>query len=78
MRGADPYEGTRGAGFGVRQAGGFTGRLIATGRPGTPYDLVDAAERLRRTEFPQAATFDVRRPPTEAEMLKVLEGNALR
>lgn len=43
----------------------------------TPYDLVDAAERLGRTEFPQAATFDVRRPPTEAEMLEVLEGRSV-
>ncbi len=40
----------------------------------TPYDLADAAERIRRTDYPQAQEFAARfvlRPPTEREMLDV-------
>ena len=38
----------------------------------TPYDLVEAAERIRSTAYPQAAEFasrNVLRPPSEKEML---------
>jgi hypothetical protein len=43
----------------------------------TPYDLTKAAERIRVTTYPQAEEFaanHVLRPPTEKEMLAVLEG----
>lgn len=47
----------------------------------TRYDLAVAAERIRATEYPQAeefAAFNVLRPPSETEMLEVLERASLR
>ena len=38
----------------------------------TPYDLANAAERIRNTAYPQAQDFAARnvlQPPTESEML---------
>jgi predicted phosphodiesterase len=43
----------------------------------TPYDLRAAADRIRVTAYPQAAEFaerNILQPPSEAEMLEVLEG----
>jgi putative phosphoesterase len=40
----------------------------------TPYDLANAAERVRRTDYPQAEDFAARNilnPPTEQEMLEI-------
>jgi diadenosine tetraphosphatase ApaH/serine/threonine PP2A family protein phosphatase len=42
----------------------------------TAYDVDAAAERLRESGYP--AELRVQRPPTEAEMLEVLEAAALR
>ena len=47
----------------------------------TAYDLEAAAARVRATDYPQADEFaagSVLRPPSEAEMLEVLEKGALR
>ena len=43
----------------------------------TPYDLPQAAERIRETDYPEAEDFAARyvlRPPSEAEMLKIFTG----
>jgi predicted phosphodiesterase len=43
----------------------------------TTYDLAAAAERIRRTSYPQAAEFatrDILKPPTEKEMLDAFSG----
>ena len=47
----------------------------------TSYDLDAAADRIRATDYPQAeafATGNVLQPPSEAQMLEVLEQGALR
>jgi len=46
----------------------------------TEYDLADAADRIRRTSYPQAEEFasrSVLQPPTEASMLEAFEKAAL-
>jgi len=45
----------------------------------TAYDLANAAERVRRTDYPQAEDFAARNilnPPTEQEMLEIFTGAA--
>jgi len=42
----------------------------------TSYNLELAAERIGKTEYPQVAEFDVKRPRSEAEMLELLEAAA--
>jgi putative phosphoesterase len=47
----------------------------------TDYDLATAAERIRRTNYPQAQDFAARHvlhPPSEAEMLQVFAGVELK
>ena len=47
----------------------------------TQYDLLEAADRIRRTRYPQAAEFaaqNVLHPPSEASMLEVLGRAELR
>ena len=47
----------------------------------TSYDLLAAAERIRRTDYPQAAEFaegNVLHPPLKGEMIEVFERSALR
>jgi predicted phosphodiesterase len=47
----------------------------------TPYDLTEAAERIRDTNYPQAPDFaahNVLQPPSEGEMLKVFTRVELR
>ena len=47
----------------------------------TPYDLAQAAERIRATQYPQAeefATHDVLQPPSEEKMLEVFTPFELR
>lgn len=44
----------------------------------TEYDLDAAAERITASDYPGAAEFDPRRPPTEASMVELFEANALR
>jgi putative phosphoesterase len=47
----------------------------------TAYDLARAAERIRETDYPQAVEFAARyvlQPPSEAQMLGLFEGTALR
>jgi len=47
----------------------------------TSYDLMQAAERIRATAYPQAQDFaerNVLQPPSEAEMLKLFASAALR
>jgi predicted phosphodiesterase len=47
----------------------------------TPYDLTQAAERIRATKYPQARDFAARnvlQPPSEEEMLAVFTGGELR
>ena len=47
----------------------------------TQYDLVEAADRIRRTRYPQAEEFaanNVLQPPSEASMLKILTTAELR
>jgi predicted phosphodiesterase len=46
----------------------------------TPYDLIQAAERIRATSYPQAqeAAQNLLHPPSEAEMLKLFGGAELR
>jgi putative phosphoesterase len=47
----------------------------------TPYDLEEAAERIRGTEYPQAEEFAARnvlKPPSEAEMLEIFGRVELR
>jgi hypothetical protein len=47
----------------------------------TPYDLTEAAERIRGTNYPQALDFaaqNVLQPPSETEMLEVFTRVELR
>ena len=47
----------------------------------TPYDLTQAAERIRATKYPQAEDFAARnvlQPPTEMAMLEVMARAELR
>jgi predicted phosphodiesterase len=47
----------------------------------TPYDLADAADRIRATNYPQAhdfATNNVLNPPPEEQMLEILTRSELR
>lgn len=44
----------------------------------TTYDVAAAAEQIRATAYPNAAMYDLTRPPSESEMLEVFEAAALR
>jgi len=46
----------------------------------TAYDLTNAAERIRATDYPQAQDFagNVLQPPSEAEMLELFTAASLR
>ncbi len=47
----------------------------------TPYDLIKAAERIRKTNYPQAqdfATHNVLQPPKEEQMLEAFARAELR
>jgi len=44
----------------------------------TAYDLMAAARRIGATGYPQAAGYDLLRPPKEAEMLDLFEAAAVR
>jgi hypothetical protein len=46
----------------------------------TAYDLTNAAERIRATDYPQAQDFagTVLQPPSEAEMLELFTAASLR
>jgi len=42
----------------------------------SPYDLVGATERIHATLYPQAEDFNILQPPTESQMLEVMEAAA--
>ena len=44
----------------------------------TPYDLVEATDRIHATAYPQASAFQVLQPPPASQMLEVFEAAALQ